>query len=341
MSFIYSQALVAASLPASCLDTEPSAPLSGSPTPRPCLWHDKTMEPSRLSRFGMTCKPLMDDHGAALLTSWLAGFHARTYPSPVVAQDLMASAAECGTTWPASLAKYDPASHSLKTAQLSFLEDLTGCSLTLPRWGLMRNGELYQQPMLARRTSESASGLWPTPNVPNGGRVMSKEMALNGGYTKDGKKRQIDLGSAVRHWPTPTVCGNNNYKGSSAKAGDGLATAVMKWPAPTAQDAEQAGGKGCIASGKRGLSLHQATQQFPTPVRSDYKSGSFSQEGRVKRDSHSRGKPLNETIGGQLNPDWVEWLMGWPIGHTALKPLATAKYQEWLQQHSICLEVFE
>jgi hypothetical protein len=25
--------------------------------------------------------------------------------------------------------------------------------------------------------------------------------------------------------------------------------------------------------------------------------------------------------GAQLNPDWVEWLMGWPIGWTALAPL--------------------
>jgi hypothetical protein len=39
---------------------------------------------------------------------------------------------------------------------------------------------------------------------------------------------------------------------------------------------------------------------------------------------------------GQLNPDWVEWLMGWPIGLTDLKPLETGRYQEWLQQHSIC-----
>jgi hypothetical protein len=23
--------------------------------------------------------------------------------------------------------------------------------------------------------------------------------------------------------------------------------------------------------------------------------------------------------GGQLNPEWVEWLMGWPIGWTELK----------------------
>ena len=40
---------------------------------------------------------------------------------------------------------------------------------------------------------------------------------------------------------------------------------------------------------------------------------------------------------GQLNPDWVEWFMGWPIGWTELKPLAMDKFQEWRQQHSACL----
>jgi hypothetical protein len=30
--------------------------------------------------------------------------------------------------------------------------------------------------------------------------------------------------------------------------------------------------------------------------------------------------------GGPLNPAWVEWLMGWPLGWTDLKPLATDKY---------------
>jgi hypothetical protein len=38
--------------------------------------------------------------------------------------------------------------------------------------------------------------------------------------------------------------------------------------------------------------------------------------------------------GGHLNPTWVEWLMGWPIEWTDLKPLATDKFQEWQQQHS-------
>lgn len=37
---------------------------------------------------------------------------------------------------------------------------------------------------------------------------------------------------------------------------------------------------------------------------------------------------------GRLSADWTEWfLMGWPIGHTDLKPLETAKFQEWQQQH--------
>lgn len=78
MSYIYSQALVAEYSQANCSDTDASAPLSGSPTPRPCLWHDKTMEPSSLSRFGMTCKPLTDDHGKALLTWWQGASRART-----------------------------------------------------------------------------------------------------------------------------------------------------------------------------------------------------------------------------------------------------------------------
>jgi hypothetical protein len=39
--------------------------------------------------------------------------------------------------------------------------------------------------------------------------------------------------------------------------------------------------------------------------------------------------------GGQLNPDWTEWLMGWPIGHTASAPLATDKFQQWLHSHGV------
>jgi len=49
-----------------------------------------------------------------------------------------------------------------------------------------------------------------------------------------------------------------------------------------------------------------------------------------KDSTQDRGKGnLGEKVGGQLNPMWVEWLMGLPIGWTALKPLATESYRQW------------
>jgi hypothetical protein len=42
--------------------------------------------------------------------------------------------------------------------------------------------------------------------------------------------------------------------------------------------------------------------------------------------------------GRRLNPDWLEWLMGWPIAHTELRPLETDRFHEWQQQHSLCLQ---
>lgn len=49
-------------------------------------------------------------------------------------------------------------------------------------------------------------------------------------------------------------------------------------------------------------------------------------------------EPLQD---GQLNPQWVEWFMGWPIGWTELKPLAMDKFREWQLQHSPFLKQIE
>ena len=42
----------------------------------------------------------------------------------------------------------------------------------------------------------------------------------------------------------------------------------------------------------------------------------------------------SKELNGPLNPEWVSWLMGWPLGWSSLQPLATVKYQQWQQQHS-------
>jgi hypothetical protein len=40
-----------------------------------------------------------------------------------------------------------------------------------------------------------------------------------------------------------------------------------------------------------------------------------------------------QRTGGELNAEWIEVLMGWPIGWTDLQPLGTDKFRSWLQQH--------
>ena len=128
MNCISLQALVEASLQDKCSDTDVSGPLNWSPTRRPCLWHDKTMEASRLSRFGMTCEPLMDGRGQALLTSWLAGFRAKPIARQLQAKTMqMISGRKCGGSWQMSL----PGTSLPRTYRS---EQLTQRQTTCKRW---------------------------------------------------------------------------------------------------------------------------------------------------------------------------------------------------------------
>jgi len=65
--------------------------------------------------------------------------------------------------------------------------------------------------------------------------------------------------------------------------------------------------------GKYNSKLEEAVAFLPTPTTQDAKNnGSQSQ---MERNS----LPLNAVAGGRLNPEWVEWLMGYPTGWTDLK----------------------
>ena len=330
MSWLFSRALVEAFSGVTCSDGAQSALLSGSPTPQAFLPSDRMTAFSRPARFGMTFAPLTDMLGAAVLTWCQAASRARTSALQEKAPALLVSDLECGVTWRGSLAKFDPDSCSWKTAQLSLLEDLELSSVTWPASGMTASGQCWELPMLGRRTSATGSGLLPTPTVFDS--IAENMMPKNGDTTKVdkfGKARKVlrdgrtasmglarlinhdantanasslgsdatDLKSATAHdakgtapvmWPTPTVCGNYNRKGASATSGDGLATAV----------------------------------KFATPLAQDWRSGKASQA------THDKNSPtLAMQAGGSLNPTWVEWLMGWPLGCTDLKPLATDKFQ--------------
>jgi hypothetical protein len=72
------------------------------------------------------------------------------------------------------------------------------------------------------------------------------------------------------------------------------------------------------------VNLARLVRIYPTPQADDAKNVNPKENRRMT---------LTKSIGGgTLNPNWVEWLMGWPIGWTDLKPLAMDKFQSWLRQ---------
>ncbi len=78
--------------------------------------------------------------------------------------------------------------------------------------------------------------------------------------------------------------------------------------------------------------------KYATPQAHDATTGQAKRVGRYGTKHAARN--LNDEIvaasgqpTGQLNPRFVEWLMGWPIGWVSLEPLETAKYQQWLLAH--------
>ena len=308
----YLQALEAGYLPTFYSDTSQYAPLkSMSIASKSYQRGRKTVSFHGFQSLTM-CKHSTDDHGADSSMLLPVDSRAKTSASPGKAQESTESAADYGVKWRASLAKYDHDSRSWKTAQHSLIEDSDECSVIWPRSGMTVNGECWELPMLVRRTKETDCGLWRTPTVG----MLNADRAKDPEYTarKEEKGQTITLADQVKNqrlWPTPTVCGNYNRNGASSTSGDGLATAVSQRMYPTA-----------TATAYKGWS--QNHNRADTNDRLDY---------TIEREAYSHGQ---QTPPMRLNPDWVEWLMGWPIGWTDLKPLEMDRCHYALQQHGAC-----
>jgi hypothetical protein len=125
--------------------------------------------------------------------------------------------------------------------------------------------------------NDQVAHLFPTPRAADAEKgTRSPEGAMKEIFRGHG----IDLPSHVQIFPTPTICGNYNRAGSAPNSGNGLETYVKLYPTPTCNDAKN--------------------------------NNPPSQ--RTENGRHSDS--LNVAAGGSLNPDWVEWLMGFPIGWT-------------------------
>lgn len=127
-------------------------------------------------------------------------------------------------------------------------------------------------------------------------------------------------------WPTVTVNGNRNRSEYLTAGGDGLETAVKRWRTPQAGDHKISGNPDRIDHPTRQEMLADQAANWPTP--------GASRTGGA--DSH--GQMPEAFRGGLLNPRWVEWLMGIPIGWTGLGPLATESYRQLWRGFLNCSE---
>jgi hypothetical protein len=86
------------------------------------------------------------------------------------------------------------------------------------------------------------------------------------------------------------------------------------WPTPTASDGFQGG----TTQGNRkspNLSIEVHRRQWPTPKASP--SGpDYALAGRESSGGDDLATSVARETPGQLNPTWVEWLMGFPLGWT-------------------------
>lgn len=249
------------------------------------------------------------------------------------------------------LARYDQALRFWKTSQLSLLaiteDGLDEFSETWPRSGIAVSGIAYRLPNLARTTTEIASGLLPTPTA--------QDYGSNQSPTKGAAVRpSLQTMARKEMWPTPLAQeGGPDYakiERGNRRNGKGLTlttTVNLKekemFPTPLANEGKHGAPTDWEMNTNHGatkdsLRVKVNKRTFPTPTARDSKGG-YNTKSLTRKDGKSRtldGLPNavldgkgTETVTGALSPDWVEWLMGFPVGHTDLSSLETPSYLNW------------
>ena len=137
------------------------------------------------------------------------------------------------------------------------------------------------------------------------------------------------LSEEKQMFPTPTrfdaTCGDlkgKEYAGT--RHAMKLIQAAKMWPTPKASDCKGRGLAGS-KSAERDLKKHNlkgVVMFYPTPTTGAGLCGGTGNFQQLKN-LEARGQITEEERrsmaagnGGQLNPDWVEWMMGFPLGWT-------------------------
>lgn len=165
--------------------------------------------------------------------------------------------------------------------------------------------------ILARRIAANGSSSWPTAKVATGAYS----------YSRGDRSRPVDnLIGAAQKWPSPRTS-DTNGPGLHGTGGKDLRTTVDAWATPNLPSGgrtltdEETKSKGKTSKGKRQVDLaNQARVFHPAQVATGPTS------------TPDCGRP-------RLNPLFVEWLMGLPVGYTDSELLETESFLSWWRMH--------
>jgi hypothetical protein len=165
---------------------------------------------------------------------------------------------------------------------------------------------IYPKSLFQAAQENYTPQMWPTPRSRESGDYQYSQ--------GDHDHPTHPLSGAVKLWPTP--CNSMmtwgdmvqaQYAGNSRDRPK-YSEAAKLWPTPTAPGSHQVGR--IEEWGGSGNPL----RVFPTPTARDYRAPGLPEKRQARM--QERSQPLTEVVGGTLNPQWVEWLMGFPIGWT-------------------------
>ncbi len=284
----------------------PFVSLSGTPTQRAFSWRGWKTRPWIRLLSGMTFSPSTAQSGVGRWISSLPDSRASRGAAPGSGRGATTSGGS-GRGSLGSFGTYPPGSSSLRTSPGLFPEeDSSPSSVTWPRSGSMRSGRLFVRPRLGLRTSGSGCSSWPTATVTSGAQTAENPTpGQTGGTTLDGRRRTRPARRTGKH--------------GEPGAGERHPTILSTWATPTARDHKDgacdieknpvngllgrqvltATGPGCRSGSGRRWATPKANE-MPTGVNAQGGESLTTQVGNKRR----------------LNPNFVDWLMGWPPGWT-------------------------
>jgi hypothetical protein len=211
----------------------------------------------------------------------------------------------------------------------------------------MQSGACWELTTSARFTGETGCSSWATPTVSGN----SKGASLKAG---DGLSTQVKATPWLDTLPRevfsfwPTALESNGEKGSQNQKGSKgdltLPSAVALWPTPVSSGGGPNTNSVSVKEHGHGNNLAGAVKEvtlWQTPTKASAVGGQKNRSGARQGEllfggevrmafgetPNSSDAPTEKTA--PLNPDFAEWLMGWPTGWTASQPLATDKFQQW------------